>query len=222
MERSEFISKIIPRPRLVYQEYNFERRLDSLLRIAQRICPEFVLDKYNTEIYEQGCRYFAADPACSWDINKGLFLVGPSGVGKTLFFKIFWNLLRAPGIESPNNFKRYTVNSIIDGYSSAGPAFWSHSSFNQMPSGYSVGSTHVFVDDLGQSSRIATYYGNSIDVIAELVQRRYYAFTEDWVLTHATSNLDPSEIKEAYGNFTSSRMREMFNVIPFPGEDRRK
>jgi DNA replication protein DnaC len=222
MTRTEFLEAISPRPRLEHVEYDFTIRWDSFLRIAKRVCPDFVIDDKNRTIYEDACKYFAADEKCSWDLNKGLYLVGPPGVGKTLFFKIFFNLNRAPGINSNNNFKILTVNDIVDGYSIDGPEYWKKSGINAVPEGSYINANHVFIDDLGQNARFAAYYGNTIDVIAELIQRRYYAFTDNFVLTHASSNIDPAEIKGTFGQFTSSRMREMFNVILFSGEDRRK
>ncbi len=40
--------------------------------------------------------------------------------------------------------------------------------------------------------------------------------------THVTTNLSGDQIEENYGTRVRSRMREMFNMIILPGEDRRK
>jgi DNA replication protein DnaC len=217
-----FREKIKARPRLVYKEYDFPLRWDSFKRTAEHICPGFVIDDSNKQIYEEACRYFAADDSCSWDLNKGIYLYGDIGVGKTLFYKIFHHLMNAPGIESNNKFSMLTVNDIVDGYSVSGPAYWKTSGINAVTPGEYNQPVHLFIDDLGQNERVASYFGNSVDVITELIQRRYYAFTDNYVLTHASSNIIPSEIKETFGQFTASRMREMFNVLLFPGGDRRK
>jgi hypothetical protein len=224
MDPARFLNKIERKPYLQYVEYDFKLRLDSLLRIARKICPGFTLDSNNEFIYHEACRYFAADDSCAWDLNKGLYIYGDTGVGKTIFLRIFHNLMKAPGIEEhsgKNGFELYTVNDIIDGYSEYGHVFWKNKNLNVKSESYPK-PIHIAIDDLGQNSRTASYFGNQIDVISELIQRRYYAYTDNYVLTHASSNIMPSEIKEVYGKFSASRMREMFNVIPFPGSDRRK
>ena len=222
MDSTEFREKIRAKPRLVFREYDFLFRWDSFKRTAEHVCPGFVIDDNNRKLYEEACRYFAADETCSWDLNKGLYLYGDVGVGKTLFFKIFHHLMGAPGINSINKFSILTVNDIVDGYSVQGPAYWIKSGINSVPGGYYAKPIHIFIDDIGQNARSASYFGNSIDVISELIQRRYYAHTDSYVLTHASSNIDPSKFKPTFGEFTSSRMREMFNVILFQGKDRRK
>ncbi len=223
MNTGEFIRTIEKKPYLKYVEYDFSVRLNSMLRIAKRICPAFVLDQDNTVIYHEAVKYFAADKTCTWDLSKGLYLYGPVGSGKTLFLKIFHSLMDAPGIKEhsgKNGFDFFTVNDIIDGYSAQGPAFWKNKNLNR--SEHYPPPAHVAIDDLGQNSRTASYFGNQIDVVHELIQRRYYAYTDNFVLTHASSNITPSKIKEFYGDFPASRMREMFNVIPLAGSDRRK
>ena len=220
MNTSEFLNSIKPRQYLIYKDYDYQVRWESLQRIAKHICPGFTIDNSNRDIYQEGCRYFAADESCKWDLSKGLYLYGDIGVGKTIFLKIFHNLMKAPGITSVNGFSMFSVNDIIDGYSAKGHLFWEK--FNKPHRGTAEEPLHIAIDDLGQSSRIASHYGNQIDVVAELIQRRYYDYTDKYALTHASSNVTPSEIKQECGNFSSSRMREMFNVILFPGSDRRK
>ncbi|WP_322348420.1 hypothetical protein [Marivirga arenosa] len=41
------------------------------------------------------------------------------------------------------------------------------------------------------------------------------------MITHATTNLIPTELENLYGNRVRSRMREMFNLIAFHSTDKR-
>jgi DNA replication protein DnaC len=228
MNPTVLVKEIKPKPYLRYQEgYDFEKRLESFMRIAEIICPEFAITDENRAIYENTIRYFAADESCEYNLNKGLYVYGQYGVGKTLYFKIFKALNRA--IDSPNNFKILTVTDLIDGVSHKGyqyfldsgvvPAGGSGSSCNSL---WSNQADHYLLDDMGQSERFANNYGNKIDVVIAFLQRRYYAFTDSFSLTHCSTNLIPSEIESEYGEAINSRLRQMCNVILFPGEDKRK
>lgn len=218
MNPGKFLKKISPKPYLIPEDFDFTGRWDTLLRIARAICPGFEIDDYNKEIYENGVKYFAGDPACKYDLSKGLYFFGPVGVGKTLFFKIFESINEA--IKSQNNYRRISINKLIDGFSRNGYIYFSDSGIT--PSSYPYSRNHILLDDLGQSAGIIKHFGSEINVIAEFIQRRYYAYTDYFYLTHITSNIEPEEIQPQYGDFIASRMREMFNVILFPGKDRRK
>jgi DNA replication protein DnaC len=226
MDANVLMKEIRPNPYLIRREgYDFEKRLESFMRIAKAICPEFEIDDENRSIYENTIRYFAADESCEYNLNKGLYVYGPYGVGKTLYFKIFQALNRA--IDSPNNFKRLIVTDLIDGISQKGSQYFLDTEI--VPGGrFRLSNNlwdkvdHFLLDDMGQSERFANNYGNKIDVIAAFLQRRYYAFTDYSSLTHCSTNLVPSEIESEYGEAINSRLRQMCNVILFPGKDKRK
>lgn len=218
MNPGEFLKNISPKPYLITEDIDFAGRWETLLRIARAICPEFEINDQNRAIYENGVKYFAGDPSCKYDLRKGLYFFGPVGVGKTVYFKIFEALNVA--IRSQNNYQRISINELIDGFSSSGYKYFSDSGIT--PSFYSRSVKHILLDDLGQSSGIIKHFGSEINVIAEFIQRRYYAYTENYHLTHITSNIQPAKIKPEYGDFIASRMREMFNIVLFPGDDRRK
>ena len=227
MDPNIFMKEIKPTPYLKYQKYDFEKRLESFMRIAKTICPTFETTDEDREIYENTIRYFAADESCKYNLNKGLYVYGQYGVGKSLYFKIFKALNRA--IDSPNNFKILTVTDLIDGVSQKGYQYFLDSGV--APSGGSWLNPnalwrneveHYLLDDMGQSERFANNYGNKIDVVIAFIQRRYYAFTDNFSLTHCSTNLIPSEIESEYGEAINSRLRHMCNVILFPGDDKRK
>lgn len=76
-------------------------------------------------------------------------------------------------------------------------------------------------DDLGLESNLK-YYGNECNVVGEILLSRYDLFVSAGQLTHATTNLNSSEIEQLYGNRVRSRMREMFNLVAFTKEAKNK
>lgn len=225
MNAQEFLDNIRPVPYLEQLEYDFKRRRKSLLIIAKTLCPSFVIDDDNRDIYENAIRYFAGDGECEWDLNKGIYLYGPIGVGKTLFFKIFRELANA-NCEFKNNFRRITISEMIDGVTRDGSKYFVSSGItfdDSLPMLIREDrSNHILLDDLGQSVDSVKYYGTNINIITDFIQRRYYAYTDYRLLTHITTNMVPKEIISEYGEFIASRMMEMFNIIPFKGKDKRK
>lgn len=227
MNASKLLNEIKPIPYLEYcGEYDFDARMEmTLMRIARILCPNFQIDDNNRAIYENTIRYFAGDETGKYNIKKGLFVYGANGVGKSFYFKIFHELNRA--VDSPNNFKILSVCDLIDGVASEGPKYFTNSQISPIGSkgNYNlcwIKPPHILLDDLGQSEETASYFGNSINVAVEFIRRRYYAYVDHYSLTHCTTNLIPGTIEKKYGKYIQSRMNEMFNIIFFPGEDRRK
>ena len=82
--------------------------------------------------------------------------------------------------------------------------------------------TYCF-DDLGTESALK-YFGNTCNVLGEILLSRYDHFVTNKMITHATTNLSASELENLYGNRVRSRMREMFNLLSFDKgvEDKRR
>ena len=68
------------------------------------------------------------------------------------------------------------------------------------------------------------HYGNSYQVMSEILYYRYDYFHSFEMQTHLTTNLNSPEIEKIYGLRLRSRMREIFNLLAFPVEtaDKRK
>jgi len=49
-----------------------------------------------------------------------------------------------------------------------------------------------------------------------ILAHRYELLVEQGMITHATTNLDSTEMEARYGNRLRSRMRQMFNLVAFP------
>lgn len=67
-------------------------------------------------------------------------------------------------------------------------------------------------DDLGTEYN-AKFYGNEANVMADIIHERYELFKTEGLITHFTTNLLRSEMKEKYGDRILSRLEEMCNFI---------
>lgn len=228
MNEADFLNSIKPGEYLLHSEYDFQKRVESFNKIAETVCPGFKLDNDNREIYMNTIKYFAGDPSGIYDLRKGLYVYGKVGVGKTIYFKIFNTLNRAVKLPHENNFSVINVNDLITGFAQKGFEYLSNIGFTisyserSYQAGSCYGPGHLLLDDLGQSASTVKHFGNNTNIITEFIQRRYYIYTEAFKLTHVSTNMLPSQIKNEYGDFVASRMRQMFNIILFPGNDKRK
>lgn len=149
------------------------------------------------------------------DLNKGIFLTGPIGCGKTSLMNLMKFLASKEHKFSVKPCREISFEFIQDGY--------------QIIHKYSNGNLYqsdpktFFFDDLGTENNIK-YFGNECNVMAEILLSRYDLFISKKLKTHITTNLSASEIEKQYGNRVRSRMRELFNLIAFENatKDKRK
>lgn len=75
----------------------------------------------------------------------------------------------------------------------------------------------LFLDDLGREPTEVLKYGNVTSPITELLEYRY----NQRLTTIVTTNLEPSEIREKYGDRIADRFNEMFVVVRYTGNSYR-
>ena len=169
----------------------------------------FRVDMSNKDILVQMYLYIIAHPNCAWDVNKGLYLGGKVGCGKTIIMRIFISLLaEITGyyIEMVN--ARQLGNLIckngIEHYA-------------KRP---------LFIDDLGRENLEESFYGRVMRPVEELISYRY----DYGARTFYTSNFKPETLgqgyddkgrKVGYGNYILDRMKETVNFAVLKGESRR-
>lgn len=76
----------------------------------------------------------------------------------------------------------------------------------------------LFLDDLGREPTEVLKYGNVTSPITELLEYRY----NQRLTTIVTTNLEPSEIREKYGDRIADRFNEMFVVVRYTGNSYRR
>lgn len=158
------------------------------------------MDKTNLAwIMNQMVLWALADPACEWDIKKGIYLEGNIGRGKTQAMKFLAGFTRA--IDYRHSEMVHVKKIIIDVSDAKhlGPL-----------KKYLVGKW-IF-NDIGYEED-DKLMGNKID----LVDRVFSLRADDNLLTHATGNVPRSEIKATYGPRIDSRWDQLFNSVKVTG-----
>lgn len=213
----EYLNEIAPKKRKHNPTWT-DKLYDQMLLIRETICPGFELTPEIDEIYQRGFKYFHSDETCGLDLNKGLYVYGVFGVGKTMFFKVMLAYLH-----SINKGFRYTTSDqLCSNFSISGfEAIEEYSVVHQKMLD-NASPCNLFIDDVGQGANDVRHFGTTTNVIVEILQRRYRCFTDAGLMTHISTNLEPKEIKEVFGQYIYSRAKEMFNPILFPGSDKRK
>lgn len=200
-------------PRPIFPHYTAEEYFDKLKNF-----PGFSIDKWNTDLIWELCYYFSQDERGTLDRNKGIYIQGPVGCGKTTLMEFFcknhWNsyvmascitiseMYQQNGVEGVKRFKNIHKTSIEEfGQTEIGTCF----------------------DDLGREID-KNNWGNISNVMYDLIISRYNNKKIFPARTHVTTNFNPTELETKYGYLVRSRLREICNVLKFDenAPDRRK
>lgn len=138
--------------------------------------------------------------------TKSLLLLGATGTGKTHYA---WSVLRA--VAETSTQLRWQMYTAADLYAGLRPRDGedSHGVFQR------VADAHLLVlDDLGASKWTEWVE----EITYRLINHRY----EECLPSVFTSNLPPTELRDALGGRVASRLTEMCDRIVLKGDDRRK
>lgn len=182
---------------------------------------KFIIDSNSEHLLHILGLYFTQNSEFNdfgYSLSKGLLLAGNIGVGKTAMMQLFArNQLSSFIIKSTrqiaNEFAERGICIIDDYIGETHPS--RDNPFNQQFFG-------ICFDDIGVETKRKNY-GNESNVMEEILLGRYDNRYKLQNKTHITTNLNAQELEECYGKRTTSRMREMFNIIVFERtEDLRK
>jgi len=209
--------------RKVNYYYNSEI-LDKFKAIGDKLIGEFVIDKYNKFVIENIIRYyFGEEFLCNiidskekkeGKLNKGLFIAGECGTGKTTLMRIFKKFCKEYNQifyinDKPvyPNWVSYNAQELCNIYRNGG----------NIESLYNA--PIISIDDFGTEPESSQYMGNKIDVLREILEVR----SDKNVITFITSNLTPDDCitERKYGERLVSRLKE-YNYFALRGDDRRE
>lgn len=165
---------------------------------------------YNPEVFNAICEYGAAEME---GLNsKGLFIRGACGIGKSygvacLAARFKWPVIAAEQLQAAylsatcdNEFFRFV--DALD--------------FFGRPQ-------TIVIDDVGTEDCPVMKYGTATNVIADVLNRRYYqGFQRAGVRTIVTCNLTDEQLRARYGARIDDRMNEMFAFATVSGKSLRK
>lgn len=172
----------------------------------------FEVDGTNRELVSSLFYYFLDLPG-KYDLNKGIWLEGPIGTGKSTLLNVFSAFTRHFGI----GFKVFICSHVTSQYSLTGDL----DMFIENANGYTGKPVDMGFDELGREPNPAGYYGNKMNVFEHILHIRYSLWQQRGIRTFITTNLDAAQIEKSYGDYIRDRRKEMFNIIPVTGESRR-
>lgn len=226
---------------LTASDLSYELLENLFMDSCRKFEPRFVIDKENEStirtliLYlQKNSEFLKINPLYSF--NKGIMLRGSVGTGKTLLFKGILHLYHSLSFftctsdyykqSGTMSFTTMTSNKIAEMFSLDGWIAFTKNQYDRKSVPVDLAGGNLFIDDIG-SEPVAAHYGQILNVIAELLIRRYEERAKDISMdrlffTFATSNLSADQLKQLYGLRVYDRMKEMFNDIVLPGESRRK
>ncbi len=150
-------------------------------------------------------------------LGKGLMLTGPVGCGKSSLMQICAAMSGGPFAPKVVNARQVAMEFNKTGYEVI--AKYGDLAFDK-DTGFPI--VYCF-DGLGSESP-TSHYGQSCNVMEEILISRGDLARPRQMLTHVITNLDAPTLEKRYGRQVRSRMREMFNLISFSPDspDKRK
>lgn len=176
---------------------------------------QFDIDDNNKKYLDIFCKYFAEDLAFetkhNLELDKGLFVYGNPGTGKTSSFKIIQEISTNYSLKNLWIPLKHT-NDIVQEFN------LSESKLKDNVIKYYTKGKYLF-DDLGSEVE-ASNFGKE-DIFIRIIEHRYNEFLNKGTKTFITSNLSFEDIRTRYGERIYDRLYQMFNQIKLSGESRR-
>lgn len=132
-------------------------------------------------------------------VRKGLFLIGPCGVGKSTGMELVAamtgtllvsaKVLQQAYMDSPTGTEWESICLARDYFGNPQP---------------------LIIDDIGSEDYPFMHFGSKVNVIGSALEYRYQALCRYGVWTAVTTNLSDEELRQRYGFRIDDRLNEMF------------
>lgn len=195
-------------PNLEFEPREFQRSLITALCFY--FCKHENFEKLDAKDYNS--------TGLSFSLNKGLWIWGNPGVGKSLIMEMFSRNMRLcyDIIQCPKlcyAYQKHGDEAIAD-FMHEVPAVSAFDNFHQKVKG-------ICYNDLGTEALQSKHYGNPINVMQHILLQTYENLVPYWH-RHVITNLTFDQVKESYGIRVTDRIKECFNIIEVKGESLRK
>lgn len=191
-----------------------ERYKQVYMDCARKICPDFAVTQANSDAIIKTFNYAMRIPTSGIDLNKGIWLYGDIGTGKSTLMSVLREFTFKVGVKDQRGacaaaFGVFPCMEVCMQFSKEG---------------YDILDKHSKVtrayDELGAEPKVTNYYGTPVNVFEYLLQIRYARRAE--YVTHITTNMSLPQVAERYGFRIEDRCVEMFNFIEMSGMSLRK
>lgn len=196
-------------PSLEFEPVPFQNDVVAALTFYFSGNEEF--EKLDTRVYNSTKLPFS--------LQKGIWLWGNPGVGKTLMMEMFnrnkrlcYDVVQCPKI--CYEYVKYgdeIFNGLITVKQVVAPDM---SNFLQKQKG-------ICYNDLGTEPQKSNFYANPLNVMEFIMLQTYENKVPYWH-RHVTTNLTFDQVKAAYGVRVLDRIKECFNILEVRGESLRK
>lgn len=220
----ERIGKIIniqahnaPVERIRYMPYQLKKAVAYFTEIGRVLVggdtdASFKVTKGNEGLFLDLIRYVHADPECSLDTSKAIGLIGGTGGGKSLAFRLMQEYIKIDDVKYIRNGKQVTFRFDIYSARSIMASYQQHG-FEGIEK--VILQNNICIDDLGAEISEVSHFGNKINIIEHVIEERYLRDK----ITHFSSNLSESDIKAKYGDRAYSRLIGATNIIQVISHD---
>jgi len=205
-----------------------QTRAFMLYRAKTLFDGKFKLDEHNEPVFNILCHYFSGNKEFvslaeamgvkNPSLDKGIFLAGNYGTGKTWLMSLF----------RKNNRRVYHVHhakELAIEYKKGGDEAIEHykhkikNAFND-PVVFYQQYSGLCIEDIGAED-LKGHFGDKSLVVGDIIEGRYInECLVGWF--HGTTNFTSAQLKEYYSGRVLSRLRESVNLIEVTGPDRRK
>lgn len=170
----------------------------------------FDVDDANCDTILQMWLYASGSVDCRWNLNKGIYMGGKVGCGKTILMYAFCEVLH---FISGNTVEMIPAPDLCRSIAEKG-----YEPFATRP---------LFIDEVGREPMEMKAFGNVIHPIKELMAIRYNRgartfFTSNFKITSLSRWRDDKGELVGYGQDIGDRIREMMNIVELPGDSRRE
>lgn len=197
--------------------FNYGILLKRFETLGKSFDERFIIDDMNLEVYLNLLKWLYRDETfqsiditdgktiVKGDLNKGIYLAGNTGSGKSLAMLI----LSAMSYEIGRGFRTVITDRLVDIYKQEG-----HLSI-------ALTESRICFQDLGAEDLDAVYMGNRTNIMKKVIESRGDQYDK---LTLFTSNIpiNSDRFRAMYEDRVYSRMFSMCNYMVLRGRDWRK
>ena len=200
-------------------DFEAEKRrfINSFVKVEPRFDPKRVDSNVMSSLFAWVWRKDEYN-VLNLDYDKGLFLYGPLGLGKSLTMFALRNYMNWVKSHYEQKQDDYRMCAWMKSASELANIY----AVDGQPKliQYADPEINLVIDEFGREPCPAKYYGTEMNVIQFLLQLRYDHRRSS--ITHATTNMKLEDIAPKYGAYVADRCLEMFNFIEYKGESFRQ